>query len=241
MKNLMKSMRSESTKPSPIEGMAGKENHIMKSIQNAKVLRWAAALLPVLMLSILTACTTQAAVYADSVHTTPKKAAASSAFSFKMIPSPGIKACLPKASGDVTITPGDLNDEMKVSVTGLAPWQEYDLFVTELPNKPFGVSWYQSDLKTDKNGNGSVTVRGIFDKETFSVSPGGPSAKFGAVHQFHLGLWFNDPKVPFNLGCEPGATTPIVTPFNGEQNAGIQVLNTANFPDNAGPLSKVSR
>jgi hypothetical protein len=34
---------------------------------------------------------------------------------------------------------------------------------------------------------------------------------------------------------------PIVTPFNGEQNAGIQVVNTAQFPVNAGPLSHVHR
>jgi len=32
----------------------------------------------------------------------------------------------------------------------------------------------------------------------------------------------------------------VVTPFNGEQHAGIQVLNTSTFPDNAGPLSHVS-
>jgi hypothetical protein len=32
-----------------------------------------------------------------------------------------------------------------------------------------------------------------------------------------------------------------MTPFNGEQNAGIQVLNTSQFPDAAGPLSHVHR
>jgi len=47
--------------------------------------------------------------------------------------------------------------------------------------------------------------------------------------------------VPFNLGCEPGATSPIITPFNGNQKAGIQVLNTAQFPVAAGPLSQVHR
>ena len=54
-------------------------------------------------------------------------------------------------------------------------------------------------------------------------------------------LWFNNPNVPFNLGCEPGQPSPIVTPFNGEQHAGIQVLNTAQFPVDAGPLSHVHR
>ena len=31
-----------------------------------------------------------------------------------------------------------------------------------------------------------------------------------------------------------------VTPFNGEHNAGIQVLNTSNFPDDFGPLRQVN-
>jgi hypothetical protein len=160
-------------------------------------------------------------------------------FSFKLIASPGITSCLPKASGDATIKRGHLNDTLTITVHHLAPNTGYDLFVIEEPNKPFGISWYQSDLETDKNGDGTVSVRGIFNKETFSVSTGGPTITFPPTHQFHLGLWFNDPKVPFNLGCEPGATAPIVTPFNGEQHAGIQVLNTANFPVDAGPLSHV--
>jgi hypothetical protein len=161
-------------------------------------------------------------------------------FNFSLVPSPGISSCLPNASGKVTITTGELNDTMKVSVSGLPPNKGFDLFVIQLPNKPFGVAWYQTDLQTGSGGGGSATVKGVFDKETFSVSAGG-TVTFAPTHQFHLGLWFSSPKVPFNLGCEPGATSPTVTPFNGEQHAGIQVLNTANFPDNAGPLSHVDR
>jgi hypothetical protein len=163
-------------------------------------------------------------------------------FDFNLVASPGIKMnCLPNARGEASITPGKLNDEMEVEVKGLAPNTGYDLFVIEIPNKPFGISWYQSDLQTNRFGAGEVTVRGIFDRETFSVSTGGPTTTFAPTHQFHLGLWFNDPNVPFKLGCEPGATSPTITPFNGEQHAGIQVLNTANFPNNAGPLSHVHR
>ncbi len=176
----------------------------------------------------------------DSLSQSNSKANAPlSTFTFNLVPSPNIAACLPKAKGTVTITPNSLNDTMKVNVSGLAPNTGYDLFVIQLPKKPFGVSWYQSDLQTGSKGAGSVTVKGIFNKETFSISTGGTTT-FGATHQYHLGLWFNDPNVPFNLGCEPGATSPIVTPFNGEQHAGVQVLNTSNFPDNAGPLSHVS-
>jgi len=72
------------------------------------------------------------------------------------------------------------------------------------------------------------------------VSPGGTTT-FKPTHQFHLGIWFNDPNLPFKLGCEKGKTAPVVTPFNGEQHAGIQVVNTAQFPVNAGPLSHVHR
>src|SRR5690348_17282926 len=71
----------------------------------------------------------------------------SSSFTFSMVPSPNITSCLPNAKGSVTITPGELNDLMKVSVTGLAPNTGYDFFVIQLPNKPFGISWYQSDLQ----------------------------------------------------------------------------------------------
>jgi hypothetical protein len=163
-----------------------------------------------------------------------------SSFSFKLVPATGITACLPKASGHVTITTGSLNDTMVVTVTGMPANTGFDLFVIQQPAKPFGVSWYQTDIQANSSGTGSATVRGVFDSETFSVSPGGTTT-FAPTHQYHLGLWFNDPNVPFNLGCEPGATSPVITPFNGEQNAGIQALNTSNFPIAAGPLSHVHR
>jgi hypothetical protein len=166
-------------------------------------------------------------------------------FSFKLVPSPGIKACLPHAAGTAKITTGKLNDTMTVSVKGMPPNSGFDLFVIQLPNKPFGISWYQSDVQTGRNGAGSATVKGIFDSETFTVVPGGtttvpPGATIPPTHQLHLGLWFNNPRTPFNLGCEKGMSAPVVTPFNGEQHAGVQALNTSNFKGK-GPLSKVHR
>jgi hypothetical protein len=175
---------------------------------------------------------------------------------FPLVRSAGaVKAnCLPHARGVVRVTPGSLNDLMEVAVAGLPPETDFDLFVTQLPNAPFGVAWYQSDLHTDDEGHGYVQVRGIFDVETFSLSLGGPSggedptqnltgpavtdtnAVFRPTHQYHLGLWFNSPDDAAKAGC-PAA----VTPFNGEQHAGIQALSTRTFPDNQGPLSLVHR
>jgi len=38
-------------------------------------------------------------------------------------------------------------------------------------------------------------------------------------------MWFNSPKDAATAGC--GGT---ITPFNGEHDAGLQALNTRNFP-----------
>ena len=171
---------------------------------------------------------------AASANTTSKT------FSFGLqASSAAISACLPNAVGHVTITTEGINDTMKVSISGMPANTGFDLFVIQQPGAPFGISWYQTDIHAGSGGAGSATVKGVFDKETFSVSPGGTTT-FAPTHQYHLGLWFNNPKVPFNLGCEPGATSPIITPFNGNQHAGIQVLNTAQFVG-AGPLSQVHR
>ncbi len=98
----------------------------------------------------------------------------SGAFTFRLVPSPGIKSCLPHAGGLVTIIPGSQNDTMEVSVFGMPRNADFDLFVIQQPNKPFGVSWYETDINADRHGSGHATVRGVFDVETFSVSPGAP-------------------------------------------------------------------
>ena len=69
-------------------------------------------------------------------------AASEKKFEFNMVPSSAaISACLPQASGEVTIETGDFNDKMTVQVSGLAPNTGYDLFVIEIPHGPFGISW----------------------------------------------------------------------------------------------------
>jgi hypothetical protein len=209
--------------------------HILKHLRR-RALTWATAGLAVA--AVASALSLTAASAAPVAST--RAASPSRPFTFALVPSPGIKSCLPHAGGLVTIVPGSQNDVMHVSVFGMPRNAEFDLFVIQQPLKPFGVSWYQTDVNADSHGFGQATVQGVFDVETFSVSPGGTTT-FAPTHQYHLGLWFNDPRLPFNLGCESGAPKPIVTPFNGEQHAGIQVLNTAEFPLNAGPLSHVHR
>jgi hypothetical protein len=158
-------------------------------------------------------------------------------FTFRLVRTPGV-TCLAHAGGSVTITRGAQNDTMTIKVHGLPNRTGFDLFVIATPNKPFGLAWYQTDIRTNRNGQGTATVRGVFNVETFSVDVD-PANTVAPTHQYHLGLWFNSPTKPFNLGCEGTATAPIVTPFNGIQHAGIQILNTSNFPNAKGPLSHV--
>jgi hypothetical protein len=103
-----------------------------------------------------------------------------------------------------------------------------------------------------------MRVIGKFSNQTFSVSPDAvaapttfaahpvddegnsiPSADvgaaFGVVQQYHLGVWFDSPVDAENAGC-----ADAVAPFNGTHDAGIQVLNTGQYPDLAGPLSQLN-
>jgi hypothetical protein len=157
--------------------------------------------------------------------------------------------CLADASAEVRIRSEGPVEVMDVSVRGLPPKTNFDVFVIQVPNAPFGMAWYQGDLETNHHGRGHQTFVGRFNEETFIVAPGSapapqvhnnafPDAQtnppVGPVHTFHLGIWFNSPADAVKAGC-PGD----VTPFNGEHNAGIQVLSSRNFLDAQGPLRNV--
>ena len=170
---------------------------------------------------------------------------------FDMVVSAGAKACLPNAHAEVTVKSNGRGDaeDMTIFASGLPPDTDFDVFVIQVPKAPFGVSWYQGDLQSNHGGNAVQHFRGRFSIETFSVAPntapapvvfGGPfpdaslNPPFNPIQMYHLGVWFNSPKDAQKNGCPA-----TVTPFNGEHNAGIQALNTSNFPDNQGPLFKL--
>jgi hypothetical protein len=168
---------------------------------------------------------------------------------FDMVVSKGAAACLPHAEAEVRMIDDGTAQDMFIFAKGLPPKTDFDFFVLQVPKAPFGMSWYQADVQTDEDGYAYQHVRGIFSIETFTVAPGtapapvvfsGPfpdaslNPPTNPIQMYHLGLWFNSPKDAQNAGC-PGT----VTPFNGEHDAGIQVLNTSNFPDDEGPLRKL--
>jgi hypothetical protein len=168
---------------------------------------------------------------------------------FDMVVSAGAAACLPDAEADVRIHSIGPVEIMTVDVEGLPANTDFDFFVIQVPTAPFGLSWYQGDIETNRRGRGHQIFIGRFNIETFIVAPGVAPAPvvFGGpfpnanknpatapVQIYHLGLWFNSPADAQKAGCPA-----TVTPFNGEHNAGIQVLNTNNFPIDHGPLRQL--
>lgn len=174
-------------------------------------------------------------------------------FKFDMVRTPNLVAfpnCVPNASAKVTIEPRGETEEMRVKVRGLPADSKFNLFVIQQPNPPAGMAWYQGEIQTNKHGRGAAKFVGRFNTETFIVSnaanpapvifnnPPFPDAAVGPItgpiHTFHLGIWFDTPQDAIKAGCA-GNTTP----FNGAHNAGVQILNTSNFPNLEGPLLKV--
>src|SRR5215204_5646907 len=150
-----------------------------------------------------------------------------------------------KAHVDVRTTPTN-QQVLDVTLKDAPKNTEFELFVTQQPNSPFGVSWYQADFETNNQGNGEVQARGIFSEELFVFAPGVVKApqvddqdakknpEFKPVHTFHLGLWFGSPEEAKDAGC-----SDTVTAFDGDHEAGIQAFSTRNFRNLKGPLGKI--
>src|SRR3954451_8551875 len=70
--------------------------------------------------------------------------------SFDMVRSGGIvgAGCLPDAIGHVTVINHGPVEVMRLQASGLPRNTNFDFFVTQVPNPPFGLSWYQGDFET---------------------------------------------------------------------------------------------
>ena len=172
-------------------------------------------------------------------------AMAAAPFSFNLVRSAGLLAtCAPNATAHVTDVTQGFAEKLTIQVSGFKSGTKFDVFVIQVPNKPFGVAWYLGD---HENGATHSFVSRLND-ETFAVAVGAAPAPrphgdkdaptnpvFAPIHTFHLGIWFNSPADAVRNGCPN-----TLTPFNGEHTAGVQVLNSGNFPNNFGPLRHVS-
>jgi hypothetical protein len=176
---------------------------------------------------------------------TPRaNAAARDSITFNLKVSAGAVTCLKtNASGRVTISDFGPVQNLHIELFNMPPTTEFATFLLQVPKSPFGLAWYQGDILTNAQGRGVGDFTGIFNKETFILAPGvapAPSVfrdnatsnpATPPIQIYHMGIWFADAADAVNANCPA-----TVTPFDGDHQAGIQVLNTSNFADGHGPL-----
>lgn len=198
------------------------------------------------------AIATTAVLLASAVEV-PTAVAQSRPLKFQMVRSAAAEdaKCLANVHANVQVEPLGPVERMTIVASGLPKNTEFDLFVIQVPNAPFGLSWYQGDMDSNESGVARGQFIGRFNIETFIVAPDKapapvvhdqppfPDADINPatppVHTFHLGLWFNSSEDAVAAGC-----SDAVTPFNGDHTAGIQVLSTRNFADDMGPLRQLT-
>src|SRR5271157_1840171 len=125
-------------------------------------------------------------------------------FKFDLIPSTGLPAmalngALKNAHGRAKIESVGPVEIMDVTVSGLPPNTDFDLFVIQVPKAPFGLAWYQGDIETNKYGEGYGEFIGRFNIETFIVAPGTAPAPADPFH---------DPKRILDASLNP-PTNPV--------------------------------
>src|SRR5215469_7666913 len=90
----------------------------------------------------------------------PSVSRANDTFTFPLVVSAGAQGCLPEANGTVTLNSLGIVEEMHIQVNFLPPNTDFDVFVIQQPNAPFGLAWYEGDLLTDAGGSGVTDLIG---------------------------------------------------------------------------------
>ena len=144
---------------------------------------------------------------------------------------------LPHASGTVVWRQNEHTDQLLIRVKGLPASQNYTVFLTEDPNPTFGAVSYIADLRTDAEGNGSVTYHGEV-KDAFVMEWGGPMnpPAYEPVNLDYVVIWPAEPSVTDAIFAQQGDNRRVRTPFDGDGEAGVAILTTAIAPGISSPL-----
>jgi hypothetical protein len=145
---------------------------------------------------------------------------------FSLVPSSdAIKKCLPHAKVNVKVdlqTDATGRDVFTVDASGLKPNTSFTTFLLEVPGSPFGAAEYFGDVDTDKYGKAHAEFKLIVEEAFASTLVNGNRVR---VDLNHVGMWFADPAdddICFGKGAGP------ITPFDGDNEAGVQAFNSAN-------------
>ena len=143
----------------------------------------------------------------------------------KLTPSsPELADCMPHAKVriDVRLTTDQIGfDFFNVEASGLPPNTAFTVFLLEQADSPFGAAEYIGDIFTDKKGRAENTFRLIVAEAFSSTLVDGERVR---VDLNQVGMWFADPADDdFCLGPD----SPV-TPFDGDNEAGVQAFNSLN-------------
>ena len=145
---------------------------------------------------------------------------------FSLAPSSdAIKRCLPHAKVNVKVellTDATGRDVFTVDASGLKPNTSYTTFLLEVPGSPFGAAEYFGDVDSDKYGKAHAQFTLIVEEAFASTIVDGKRVR---AELNHVGMWFADPAdddICFGKGKGP------ITPFDGDNEAGVQAFNSAN-------------
>ncbi len=132
--------------------------------------------------------------------------------------------CMPDATLDVRVeldTEKAGFDRFQILAKNLPPNRDYAVFLLEQAGAPFGAAEYIGDFSTNEHGNGQNTFKLIVQEAFSSTLVDGHRVR---VDLNQVGVWFADPAGDdFCLG----ANSPV-TPFDGDNEAGVQAFNSAN-------------
>lgn len=169
---------------------------------------------------------------------------------FKLFPNPKFVECLAQHPGDPSRPPeadaivirGELNDKLILKIHNIKPNLAFDLFTVQRSSLSssgtpdpsfggsFGLAWYQSDVESDDQGDGTVVIRTILLDQIFGFDP---DVGLPPTNTFHVGFWFNNPEDAASCGFDPSKPTP----FNGEHRAGpLAMITVPNADTGLGPL-----
>jgi hypothetical protein len=147
--------------------------------------------------------------------------------SFNLTPaSNAIGNCLPDAKAKVIVSPKeDVRgvDTLELKAEGLPANTTFAVFLTEIPTAPFGAAEYVGNFTTNAAGRGSLRVDTIVE-DAFSTTQVGSDRVRKELN--HVVIWFADPAAD---DICPGPATAVVTPFDGDGQAGTAALSSKNF------------
>jgi hypothetical protein len=137
--------------------------------------------------------------------------------------SPQFGQCLPDADVRLAVelsTDRRGFDQLHIRAQHVAPKRDYTVFLLEQAGSPFGAAEYIGDFSTDDLGNGFNTFDLIVQEAFSSTIVDGKRVR---VELNRVGMWFADPRD--DEFCVPGSAA---TPFDGDDEAGVQAFNSAN-------------